>query len=75
MGGMGVGFFGGGLVPYVQQPGNFLNQVAISQMGHVKGPPGSNPYTSGSNPYSGNSNAYFNHVRDNGFVDQYNVYR
>ena len=72
---LGIGFYGGGFVPYVQQPGNFLNQVAISQMGHVKGPPGSNPYTSGSNPYAGNSNAYFNHVRDNGFVEQYNVYR
>jgi hypothetical protein len=73
-GGMGVGFFGGNLIPYVQQPGNYLNQVAIAQMAHVKGPPGSNPYTSGSNPYAGSSNAYFNHVRDNGFVDQYNVY-
>lgn len=74
-GGMGIGFYGGGLIPNIQQPGNFLNQVAISQMAHVKGPPGSNPYTSGSNPYGGNSNAYFNHVRDNGFVDQYNLSR
>ncbi len=74
-GGMGIGFFGGGFGSNIQQPNIFLNQVAISQMAHVKGPPGSNPYTSGSNPYAGNSNAYFNHVRDNGFVEQYNVYR
>jgi hypothetical protein len=74
MGG-GFGFFGGGFGSNIQQPNTFLNQVAISQMGHNHGPPGSNPMTSGSNPYAGNSNAYFNHVRDNGFVEQYNVYR
>jgi hypothetical protein len=72
-GGMGIGFYGGGFVPNIQQPSNFLNQVAIAQMAHVKGPPGSNPYTSGSSPYAGNPNAYFNHVRDNGFVDQYSA--
>jgi hypothetical protein len=26
-------------------------------------------------PYAGDSNAYFNHVRDNGFVERYNVAR
>jgi hypothetical protein len=73
-GGMGFGFFGGfgGQVP---QPGNFLNDVALAQMGHVKGPPGTNPTTGGFSPYAGNPNAYYNHVRDNGFVDQYSPYR
>jgi hypothetical protein len=64
----GFGLYGGGFVPHIQQPGNFLNQVSLAQMNHVRGP-GQN------NPYSGNSNAYFNHVRDNGFVDQYSPYR
>jgi hypothetical protein len=72
LGGGGIGFFGG-FGGYVEQPNQFLNQVAIAQMAHVKGPPGSNRSTSGLNPYAGSSNAYFNHVRDNGFVDQYSV--
>ena len=74
-GGMGFGLYGGGFVPNIQQPGNYLNQVSIARMSHVHGPPGSNPYTSGSSPYAGNPNAYFNHDRDNGFVDQYSPYR
>ena len=72
--GGGFGYWGGGFGT-VPQPGTFLNQVALSQMSHVHGPPGSNPSTSGLNPYAGNPNAYFNHVRDNGFVDQYSPYR
>ncbi len=63
-GGLGIGFYGGNLIPYVQQPGNFLNQVALSQMNHVRGP-------IQGNVYAGNPNAYFNHARDNGFVDRY----
>ncbi|MHB1561120.1 MAG: hypothetical protein ACYC61_27025 [Isosphaeraceae bacterium] len=63
-GGFGMGFYGGNLVPYVQQPGNFLNQVALSQMNHVRGP-------IQNNAYAGNPNAYFNRARDNGFVDRY----
>lgn len=63
-GGMGIGFYGGNLIPYVQQPGNFLNQVALSQMNHVRGP-------IQNNVYAGNPNSYFNRVRDNGFVDRY----
>jgi len=68
--GMGFGGFGWGLGfgGAVQQPGNYLNQVALSQMSHVRGPVQNNPY-------AGNPNAYFNHVRDNGFVDQYSVSR
>ena len=71
--GGGIGYWGG--FTTVPQPGTFLNQVALSQMSHVHGPPGSNPQTSGLNPYAGNPNAYYNHVRDNGFVDQYSPYR
>ena len=71
-GGMGIGFYGGGLVPYVQQPGNFLNQVAIAQMAHVKGRPGVTRYQR-LNVYANNPNSYINHVRDNGFVDRYYV--
>jgi len=66
MGGFGFGLYGGGFVPNIQQPGNFLNQVALSQMGNVRGP-------IQNNPYAGNPNAYFNHVRDNGFVDRYDI--
>ncbi len=72
--GGGFGYWGGGF-GVVPQPVNFLNSVALAQMSHVHGPPGSNPVTSGLNPYAGNPNAYFNHVRDNGFVDQYSPYR
>jgi hypothetical protein len=37
-------------------------------MNHVRGP-------TQNNVYAGNPNSYINHVRDNGFVDQYNAYR
>ena len=62
-GGMGWGLGFGGAV---EQPGTFLNSVALSQMNHVRGP-------MQNNVYAGNPNAYINHVRDNGFVDRYNV--
>jgi hypothetical protein len=64
MGGFGVGFYGGGLFGNVPQPVTFLNDVAIAQMGHVRGP-------MQNNVYAGNPNSYLNHVRDNGFVDRY----
>lgn len=60
----GIGFWGGGLVPMVEQPSTFVNQVALSQMNHVRGP-------INNQPYAGNPNAYYNHIRDNGFVDRY----
>jgi hypothetical protein len=60
-GGFGWGFGFGGMV---QQPGDFVNQVALAQMNHVRGP-------IQNNVYGGNPNAYFNHIRDNGFVDRY----
>ena len=65
---MGWGGFGFGFGGAVQQPGTYLNQVAISQMAHVRGP-------TQNNVYAGNPNSYINHVRDNGFVDMYSVYR
>jgi hypothetical protein len=72
--GGGFGYFGGfgGTVP---QPVDFINSVALSRMSHVQRPPGSTPGSTGATPYAGNPNAYFNHVRDNGFVDNYNPYR
>ena len=63
----GFGFFGG-FGGMVQQPSDFVNQVALAQMNHVRGP-------IQNNVYANNPNAYYNHVRDNGFVDQYSPYR
>jgi hypothetical protein len=60
----GIGFWGGGLMPNIEQPGNFLNSVALAQMNHVRGP-------MQNNVYANNPNSYINHVRDNGFVDRY----
>ncbi|MGP0070036.1 MAG: hypothetical protein ACLQGP_41360 [Isosphaeraceae bacterium] len=68
MGGMGYGGFGFGFGGAVEQPGTFLNSVALAQMNHVRLP-------SQNNVYAGNPNSYINHVRDNGFVDQYSVSR
>jgi hypothetical protein len=62
-GGMGIGFFGG-FGANVEQPGTFLNSVALSQMNHVRGP-------MQNNVYANNPNSYINRVRDNGFVDRY----
>lgn len=66
--GMGYGGFGFGFGGAVEQPGTFLNSVALSQMNHVRLP-------SQNNVYAGNPNSYINHVRDNGFVDQYSLRR
>jgi hypothetical protein len=54
--GFGGGMYGFGGFTTVPQPVDFLNSVALSQMSHVRGP-------RGTNPYAGNPNAYFNHVR------------
>lgn len=65
--GMGMGWgwgWGLGMGGYVQQPSNYLNQVSLAQMNHVRGPIQNNVY--GNRP-----NAYFNHIRDNGFVDRF----
>jgi hypothetical protein len=67
-GGRGFGGFGFGFGGAVEQPGTFLNSVALAQMNHVRGP-------MQNNVYAGNPNSYINHVRDNGFVDQYSPYR
>jgi hypothetical protein len=62
LGGGGFGFYGFGNT--VQQPADFMNQVALAQMNHIRGP-------IHNNVYAGDPNAYFNRVRDNGFVDRY----
>lgn len=66
--GGGFGGFGGfgmwGFGPYIEQPGNYLNDVSLAQMNHVRGP-------MQNNVYQGNPNSYVNFVRDNGFVDRY----
>jgi len=67
-GGMGYGGFGFGFGGAVQQPGTYLNSVALAQMNHIRLP-------SQNNVYAGNPNSYINHLHDNGFVDQYSVYR
>jgi hypothetical protein len=63
-GGLGIGFYGGGLFGNVEQPSTFLNQAALARMNHVRGP-------MQNNIYAGNPNSYLNRVRDNGFVDRY----
>ncbi len=64
-GGFGYGFGFGGVAPH---PEGIINQIAVVTAGRgYQGP--------SRTPYAGNSNAYFNHVRDNGFVERYNVDR
>lgn len=64
MGGFGLGYgfgLGGG---YVQQPANYLNQVSLARMNHIRGP-------IQNDVYANHPNAYYNHLRDSGFVDRY----
>jgi hypothetical protein len=64
-GGFGWGGFGFKQAP---DPTNYIYQNALVAAGRgSQGPTRT--------PYAGNSNAYFNHVRDNGFVERYNVDR
>ena len=64
-GGFGYGFGFGGIAPH---PEGIINQIAVVTAGRgYQGPTRT--------PYANNSNAYFNHVRDNGFVERYNVDR
>lgn len=59
MGGMGFGMFGGfGMVP---QPGQFINQHALTRAGAGQ------RNVPSRNVYANNSNSYFNKIRDNGF--------
>ncbi len=63
--GMGLGWgWGLGMGGYVQQPSDYLNQVSLARMNHVRGPIQNDVY--GNRP-----NAYINRIRDNGFVDRY----
>lgn len=63
--GMGLGWgWGLGMGGYVQQPSDFLNQVALSRMNHVRGP-------IQNDVYANRPNSYINRIRDNGFVDRY----
>jgi hypothetical protein len=69
--GFGGGFGGwgwGGIGRNVPSPTEYLNQKSLVDAGRG--------YTGPSaTPYAGNSNAYFNHIRDNGLVERYNVAR
>jgi hypothetical protein len=67
-GGLGGGFGWGFGFHQVPDPTNYIYQNALVAAGRgYQGPTRT--------PYAGNSNAYFNHVRDNGFVERYNVDR
>ena len=50
--------------PTSSSPAIIVNEVALAQMNHVRGP-------IHNNVYANNPNSYINHVRDNGFVDRY----
>jgi hypothetical protein len=65
--GMGLGW-GFGLFRPVPAPIEYLNSKSLVDAARgYQGPTRT--------PYAGSSNAYFNHVRDNGFVERYNVAR
>jgi len=67
-GGLGGGFGFGFGFHQAPDPTNYINQNALVAAGRgYQGPTRT--------PYAGDSNAYFNHVRDNGFVERYNVDR
>ena len=55
-----------GICGAVQKPGTFLTSRDLS-VAHVQRP--------SRNVYASNPNSYINHVRDNGSVDMYSVYR
>jgi hypothetical protein len=65
-GGGGFGFgFGFNNVP---QPGTFINSKALIDAGR-------NTHIPSRDVYANNPNSYINHIRDNGFVEHYDVYR
>jgi hypothetical protein len=63
-GGFGIGF-GFNNVP---QPGTFINSKALIDAGR-------NTHIPSRDVYANNPNSYINHIRDNGFVEHYDVYR
>jgi len=67
MGG-GFGFGGWGGFSQVPKPESFINSMALVAAARPSTAPNGHPY-------AGDGNAYFNHIRDNGFVERYNVDR
>jgi hypothetical protein len=68
-GGFGGGGFGFGFgFNNVPQPGTFINSKALIDAGR-------NTHVPSRDVYANNPNSYINHIRDNGFVEHYDVYR
>lgn len=65
-GGFGFGAWGG--FSPVPKPETFVNSLALVAASRPSTAPGGRPY-------GNDGNAYFNHIRDNGFVERYNVDR
>jgi hypothetical protein len=66
--GGGFGFGGWGGFSQVPKPESFVNSLALVAAARPSTAPGGRPY-------GNDGNAYFNRVRDNGFVERYNVDR
>jgi len=62
-----MGYGGFGIIP-VPQPGTFINSLALVAAGRPSTAPNGHPYAN-------DANSYINHVRDNGFVERFNVDR
>jgi hypothetical protein len=67
-GGGGFGFGGWGGFSQVPKPESFVNSLALVAAARPSTAPNGHPYAN-------DGNAYFNHVRDNGFVERFNVDR
>jgi hypothetical protein len=67
MGGFGMGWGWGGF-SQVEKPDTFLYSKALVDAGR-------NTHIPTRDAYANNPNSYINHVRDNGFVDRYDVAR
>jgi hypothetical protein len=69
----GIGFGGGGFgfgfgFNDVPKPETFINSKALIDAGR-------NTHIPSRDVYANNPNSYINHIRDNGFVERYDVYR
>lgn len=67
MGGFGMGW-GWGAFSQVEKPDSFLYSKALVDAGR-------NTHIPTRDAYANNPNSYINHIRDNGFVDRYDVAR
>jgi hypothetical protein len=67
MGGFGMGW-GWGAFSQVEKPDSFLYSKALVDAGR-------NTHIPSRDAYANNPNSYINHIRDNGFVDRYDVAR